>query len=410
VRLAIFPWGDVIEDFLDPLGLTAEDYALRMRGGWLFGYVAGLRACGIEPVIVYASALATHPRRLLHAETGAPIVLVPGRRTGGGHTTTRPSLRAAAQWARTPLAWFAQVLRAEDCAAILVQDYEHARFDALAALAAALRLPLYATFQGGDLTLSPIERRVRPWSLRLCRGLAVASARERARLAARYGLERNVQDIPNPVDTAFWAPQPRGQARAELGLAPDELVFFNHGRIDIPRKGLDVLLSAWRTVAAQRPARLVVMGSGQDREAFGRLLQDAPRVRRWLSAADAYVTLSRTEGMPVAPLEAMACALPVVASDAHGLSDLFAEGEAAGGLLTVRGEAEPAAAAMLRLADDATLRQRLGAAGRARVEARYATPIVGARLAAMLRTPAPSRRAKLGLRGASPPGPAPARP
>ena len=39
--VAIFPWGDVIEEFLDPLGLTIEDYAERMRGGWLFGYVAG---------------------------------------------------------------------------------------------------------------------------------------------------------------------------------------------------------------------------------------------------------------------------------------------------------------------------------------------------------------------------------
>ena len=66
--LAIFPWGDVIEEFLDPLGLTADDYADRMRGGWLFGYVAGLQAQGWRPVIVYASERVDAPgdSRALH--------------------------------------------------------------------------------------------------------------------------------------------------------------------------------------------------------------------------------------------------------------------------------------------------------------------------------------------------------
>ena len=44
--IAIFPWGEVIELFLDPLGLTAEDFAERMDGGWLFGYIAALARQG----------------------------------------------------------------------------------------------------------------------------------------------------------------------------------------------------------------------------------------------------------------------------------------------------------------------------------------------------------------------------
>jgi starch synthase len=414
-RVAIFPWGDVIEEFLGPLGLTPEDFAGRMQGGWLFGYAAALQACGVEPVILYASESVARTTRLVHAETGAPIVLVPGRRTGGGRTAGRPSLQAAIQWTRTPFRQFARVLRREGCAAMLAQDYEHARFDALALLAKGLGLPLFATFQGGDLTLSPLERRVRRTSLRTCRGIAVASARERTRLAATYGLTSVVQDVPNPVDAEFWRAEPRTAARAALGIAPDELVFFNHGRIDIHRKGLDVLLAAWREVAPRRVARLVFLGSGQDREAFAARLKgvagvtwisdyvtDPPLIRRWLSAADAYVTLSRTEGMPVAPLEAMACSLPVVASDAHGLADILSGGEASGGLLVAQERPDLAAQAMTRLADDPALRQRLGAAARARIQARYSTPAVGARLAAMFSEPRAddarhSRAARLAL-------------
>ena len=129
-RIAIFPWGDVVEEFLDPLGLTPQDYAGRMRGGWLFGYVAALKAVGVESIIVHASESVAQITWLEHAETGAPIILVPGRRSGGGRTAGRPSRRALAQWARTPMRAFAEVLRAEGCTGVLVQDYEHARFDA----------------------------------------------------------------------------------------------------------------------------------------------------------------------------------------------------------------------------------------------------------------------------------------
>ncbi|HVI30655.1 glycosyltransferase family 4 protein [Phenylobacterium sp.] len=397
--VAIFPWGDVIEEFLDPLGLDAEDYARRMRGGWLFGYVAALQRHGRRAVIIHATERRRRPERLVHAETGAAIWLVPGRRSGQGAAQGRPSVRAALQWARTPFRGFARALAREGCDSLLVQDYEHARFDALAALAGALRLPLDATFQGGDVTLSPLEARIRGASLRRCRSLIVPSARERSRLSARYRLApARMHDIPNPVDASLWRAGPRDAARQALGVAPGAVLALNHGRIGIHRKGLDVLIAAWKRAAAAHPAaRLVLLGSGQDRDAFARLVADLPSVdwrstyvtdppliRRWLSAADLYVTLSRTEGMPVAPLEAMACGLPVVASDAHGLADIFRGGEAAGGLVVPRGSIEGAAQALAALLADPARRQRLGRAAREAVEARYGLEPVGRALAALL--------------------------
>jgi glycosyltransferase involved in cell wall biosynthesis len=404
--LAIFPWGDVIEEFLDPLGLDAEDYAARMRGGWLFGYVAALQRQGHRVVVVHGTERRKRPQRLVHAETGAAIWLVPGRRSGEGRTLGHPSARSLVQWARTPLHGFARVLRETGCDSILVQDYEHARFDALVGLARALNRPVSATFQGGDVTHSPLEARVRPASLRACQAVIVPSARERDRLASRHGLSADrIHDIPNPLDADTWRPEARQEARAALGLDPDAFLVVNHGRIDIHRKGLDVLLAAWRQVAAARPdARLAILGSGQDHAAFARLaegvpgltwqatyLTDPPAIRRWLSAADAYVTLSRIEGMPVAPLEAMACGLPVVASDAHGLADIFQSGEATGGLLVPRDAAGPAAEALLALAADPARRARLGRDARRTVTGRYGLEPVGRALAACL---APATRGK----------------
>ena len=115
-------------------------------------------------------------------------------------------------------------------------------------------------------------------------------------------------------------------------------------------------------------------------------------MRLWLSAADAYLTTSRVEGMPVAPLEAMACGLPVVASDAHGLPDIFAAGEDHGGIITAREDVSAIAAALDRLAGDPALRSQLSRAARRRVEEHFSIPAVGAALSRFLRENAASAR------------------
>lgn len=396
--VAILPWGDVMEDFLEPIGLDLHDFAHRMSDGWLFGYAAALESAGRRPVIVCASKRLSSARRLVHAATGTPIVAVPGRAVE--HSV--PWRRSVTQWRLTPFRSLRSVLRSEGVGAVLVQDYEHARFDAVAALTAALHLPLFATFQGGDVTASRIEAWARPWSLARTSGLAVASSRERARLAERYPRSLPpIADIPNPIDTGSWSATSRDEARAELGIADEVFLVISHGRIDIQRKGLDVLLDAWRRFAAGRPdRRLLLVGSGQDHEALRHLLDraglgnvswhaeymtDRLRLRRWLSAADAYVIASRVEGMPVAPLEAMAIGLPVVATAAHGLPEIFADGERSGGILVPSGDAVGVAAGLQRLVDSPRLRAELGCAARRRVEARFSIAAVGAALDELMR-------------------------
>ncbi|HSV05851.1 MAG TPA: glycosyltransferase family 4 protein, partial [Candidatus Binatus sp.] len=76
-------------------------------------------------------------------------------------------------------------------------------------------------------------------------------------------------------------------------------------------------------------------------------------------------------GLGVAALEAMAAGRAVVASRVGGLVEAVAEEET--GLLVAPGDASELGAALGRLAADAALRRRFGAAGRARVLARYTT-------------------------------------
>jgi glycosyltransferase involved in cell wall biosynthesis len=396
--VAIFPWGEVIEQFLDSLGLDLDGFVNKMTGGWLFGYVLALQRQGWRPIIVCASERIQTATRLTHAGTGAPVWAVPARRA---KRLPGASLHCVEQWLRSPMRDVAAVLSQERCVAVIAQEYEYFRFDLLARLGKRRRIPIYATFQGGDATLSALERIVRPSSLRQCNGLIVASARERTRLAHTYPrLRPPVADIPNPLDCDEWRPVDRAQARADLGLAGNAFIVVNHGRTDIGRKGLDILVEAWTQFAARRPdGQAYLIGSGQDHVAFVQLLQqrapdrltwistyvtDRPRMRQWLSAADAYLITSRTEGMPVAPLEAMACGLPVVSSDAHGLPDIFAAGEEHGGIVTAREDVGAIVMALERLASDPSLRSRLGRAARRRVEEHFSIPAVGAALSRFL--------------------------
>ena len=73
--MALLPWGDRIEDFLDAIQVPFEAFRDEMSGGWLFGYVEALRNVGVETVLVCVSARVARPLRERHKPTGAIWVL-----------------------------------------------------------------------------------------------------------------------------------------------------------------------------------------------------------------------------------------------------------------------------------------------------------------------------------------------
>ncbi|MBF2051398.1 MAG: glycosyltransferase family 4 protein [Elainella sp. C42_A2020_010] len=417
--IALLHCYDLIEDFLQTLNLSFQEFCDQFMGSWMFGYIIALQKANVRVVLFCISAQVQTPTRFLHRPTGATICVLPptklyrfyrklrrhslslyGAEAGqsfkdvqsassglrAGLTPIKDFLKSLGTYCCMPLNLLADELRRENCQVILCQEYEYARFDVCVLLGKWLRLPVFATFQGGDRTQSGLEVPLRWLTLQQCTGLIIPSQREIERVRQRYPIaNRPIAKIFNPFDPSVWSTQLannrqelRQQARQQLGIPASAQVVIWHGRVEIERKGLDILLAVWQQIQQRRQGRdlrLLLVGTGSDAQQLQQRLaanplpglewhkefiRDQPRLGQYLHAADIYVFPSRLEGFPLAPLEAMACGLPIVAADAPGIPDILPDGEANGGLVVSRGDVGALADALGKLLDDSGWAETLG--------------------------------------------------
>jgi glycosyltransferase involved in cell wall biosynthesis len=150
-------------------------------------------------------------------------------------------------------------------------------------------------------------------------------------------------------------------------------------------KGIDVLLQAWRLVQEAAPpsgAKLIIVGDGSlqpQLERLARELDIAATVEFTGMQSDVLAQIhrgriavlpSRSEGMPNALLETMACGLACVATRVSGSEDVIQDG--VNGVLVEVEDYQRLAEALLALLADPQLVERYGAAARATIERHYA--------------------------------------
>jgi glycosyltransferase involved in cell wall biosynthesis len=192
--------------------------------------------------------------------------------------------------------------------------------------------------------------------------------------------DRRVGVIYNGIDIG---PRPtaadRDRARVLLGLSSESFVIGTVARLD-PVKDLETLIQSTAQLNRARPTLLLIVGDGDERQRLeraahaadggvsSRFLGHRDDARTLLAACDVYANSSISEGVSLTILEAMAAALPVVATRVGGTPEVIDESCAR--LVPAR-NVEALTTALSALSQSPETRTTLGKAGRARVETRF---------------------------------------
>lgn len=196
-----------------------------------------------------------------------------------------------------------------------------------------------------------------------------------------------VRTVYNGIDLSRFDPSApsRGRVREGLGLADDTPAVALFGQM-LPHKGHATLVNALPTVRAAVPALRAFFVGALENPPYKADLRDRiasaglertltftgwrPDVHDVMAAMDTIVVATTTpEPAALALMETMAVARPILATRTGGTPEIVVDGET--GLLFPPGDAQALARHLVTVLGDLRLRRRMGAAGRARMEARF---------------------------------------
>lgn len=200
-----------------------------------------------------------------------------------------------------------------------------------------------------------------------------------------FGYVGPARMIANGVDDQRFT-QGASDKRSEWSLSDDDVVILLARRL-VVKNGVVWFARAIGAMASHH-ARFVIAGDGPDRAEMVSILKDAKRLDNCIflgkisnsdmpaiyRAADMAVLPSLAEATSIAGLEAMASGLPLIGTDVGGIPAIIDNGKT--GLLVPPRDPEALALAMDGLVKDAQLRQAMGQAARARVEAEFSWPMI----------------------------------
>jgi N-acetyl-alpha-D-glucosaminyl L-malate synthase BshA len=232
-----------------------------------------------------------------------------------------------------------------------------------------IRMPFVTTLHGTDITLvgrDPSYRPVVEYSLNHSDGITSVSQHLKEETLINFKLRRQIAVIPNFIDFARF--KKTNKEHFKKAIAPNEEKIVMHVSNFRKVKRVEDVVLMFDKVLAQIPAKLLLVGDGPERintEMLCRELGNCEHVRflgkqdaieDLLAIADLFVLPSEQESFGLAALEAMACEVPVISSNAGGLPEINIQGET--GFLSNVGDVDDMARhAIFILGDEDRLKQ-----------------------------------------------------
>ena len=235
--------------------------------------------------------------------------------------------------------------------------------------ASGIILPVVTTLHGTDITLVGKDSSYEPvvtFAINHSDGVTAVSDSLKQETYANFKVDKDIEVIPNFIDLSRFSRKPKDHFRKAIAPHGERLIVHTSNFRKVKR--VQDVVHVFKKVSASIPSKLLLIGDGPERHNIEQLCRDLQlgdevrflgkqeMIEEVLSISDLFIMPSETESFGLAALEAMACQVPVITSNAGGIPELNVNGVT--GFMSPVGDVDDMAAnALLILQNNETLHQ-----------------------------------------------------
>ncbi len=232
-----------------------------------------------------------------------------------------------------------------------------------------INIPVITTLHGTDITLVGKDPSFGPvvcYSINMSDGVTTVSQSLKDDTISNFKVSRHIEVIPNFIDLERFSKKDHDHFKKAIAPNGEKLLVHTSNFRKVKR--IDDAIKVFAEVYKKIPSKLLLVGDGPERLNIEMLCRELDlyhavtflgkqnQVQEILSVCDLFLMPSETESFGLAALEAMACELPVISSNAGGIPELNVDGET-GFLCNVGDVATMAEKAIYLLEDEIRLAQ-----------------------------------------------------
>ena len=242
-----------------------------------------------------------------------------------------------------------------------------------------IHVPVITTLHGTDITLvgrDPSFEPVVTFSINESDGVTAVSESLRDDTYSSFEILSNIEVIPNFIDLERFQKQPKEHFK--LAICPNGEKLLMHTSNFRKVKRIEDIIHVFAKVQKQVPSKLLLVGDGPERSGIEALCRDLgvasdvrflgklDTIEEALSLADLFFLTSEKESFGLAALEAMACEVPVISSNAGGIPEVNIHGVT--GYVSEIGDIDDMVANTVKILQDEALHNQMKANALARAK------------------------------------------
>jgi N-acetyl-alpha-D-glucosaminyl L-malate synthase BshA len=202
-----------------------------------------------------------------------------------------------------------------------------------------IKIPVVTTLHGTDITLVGREASYEPvvsWSINNSDAVTAVSESLKSDTLEHFKIRREIVVIPNFIDFERFNKKPREHFKKAIAPNGEKILVHTSNFRKVKRVG-DVI-QIFNLVQKEIPSKLLLIGDGPERSNIEKICRDLDvcekvtflgkqeAIEEILSVCDLFILPSEKESFGLSALEAMACEVPVICSNAGGLSEVVVDG------------------------------------------------------------------------------------